>query len=250
MIFSLFWTANFIVACGDMIISLSVAKWYFTKNKAVIGSWTVLISIGQVLFYHTGTCAFGSFIIAIVQIVRAIIARLQTIAKADRTRISGLLLCCCQCCFCCLEKCLKFVSKNAYIQTAIFSSSFCHSCQKAFWLMFRNARRITAITYVSGAVLIVGKIFISSMTTIGAYMLLTENEQVYSQLHSTIGPLVVIFLISYWISDFFMDVFDMAIATILQCFVADEEMFSGDECFAEASLRAWIDKSGSSTTSE
>jgi hypothetical protein len=220
----LFWTANFIVACGDMIVSLSVAKWYFTKDKRSIGSWTVLMSIWQVLFNHAGTCAFGSFIIAIVQIIRAIIARLQTAAKSDKTRISGLLLCCCQCCFCCLEKCLKFVSKNAYIQTVIFSSSFCKSCHQSFWLMFRNARRITAVTYVSAAVLIVGKIFITTMTTIGAYLLLTQDD-IYDQLYSIGGPLFVIFLISYWMSHFFMDVFDMAICTILHCFIADEEMF-------------------------
>ncbi|GKY96329.1 hypothetical protein MPSEU_000592600 [Mayamaea pseudoterrestris] len=73
------------------------------------------------------------------------------------------------------------------------------------------------------------------MTTIGANLLLTQNE-IYNQLYSIGGPLAVIFLISFWISNFFME-YDMAIATILQCFIADEDMFNGDECYAEAGLK-------------
>jgi len=32
----------------------------------------------------------------------------------------------------------------------------------------------------------------------------------------------------------------MSTSTILQCFVADEEMFDGDECYAERELRDFI----------
>ena len=38
-----------------------------------------------------------------------------------------------------------------------------------------------------------------------------------------------------------MSVYDMGIATILQCFVADEEMFSSDQRYAEGSLKNWVD---------
>jgi hypothetical protein len=38
----------------------------------------------------------------------------------------------------------------------------------------------------------------------------------------------------------FLSIFDMSTSTILQCFVADEEMFDGDECYAEGELRKWI----------
>jgi hypothetical protein len=103
--------------------------------------------------------------------------------------------------FCCFEKFLKFVSKNAYIQTAILGTPFYKSSCQSFRLIFRNSRRTAAVSYVSPAVLIVGKLFISSMTTIEAYMLLTQKG-IYGQLHSFGGPLAVIFLTSYWMSDF------------------------------------------------
>jgi Plasma-membrane choline transporter len=214
LLFCLFWTANFIVAVGDMILALAVAHYYFTRDKLRIGSWTVMTSMWQVVLYHAGTCAFGALILSIVQIIRAIIARFQRAAKQTNNTLARIVLCCCQCCFCCLECCLKFMSKNAYIQTAIFSTSFCTSCRKAFFLIARNAARIAALSYVSAAVLIVGKLFISACTTCIAYYVITEN--LASQLYSVGGPVTVIFLISYWVSDFFMDIFDMAISTMVR----------------------------------
>lgn len=240
LLFCLFWTSNFIVALGDMIISMSVAKWYFTKSKRSVGSWTVLGSIKDTLLYHAGTCAYGSLVLAIIQFIRAIIARLQKKAKEVDSKIASALLCCCQCCFACMECCLKFLNKNAYIQCAIFSTAFCKSCRQAFGLIFRNAARIAAITYVSGAVLIVGKLFISAVTTLLGYYFIVEN--IDDELHSVGGPVCIIFLISYWVSDFFMDVFDMAITTILHCLIADEEMFDGRGGYSERELTNWVDK--------
>lgn len=206
-LFCFFWTANFIVAVGDMIIAVAVAHYYFAHNKSTVGSWTVLQSVFEVCYYHLGTCAYGSLIIAIIQVIRAIIARAQRYAKKANSKIAQVVLCCCQCCFLCLEKCLKFLNKNAYIQTAIFSTPFCKSARRAFFLIVRNAARIAALTYVSAAVLIVGKLFISAVTTVIAYYVLLEN--LVQELNSVAAPLLVIFLISYWLSDMFMDVFDM-----------------------------------------
>ena len=196
----------------------------------------------DVCWYHAGTAAYGSLIIAIIQVIRAVIMKLQKEAKKAESKIAQCLLCCCQCCFWCLETCMKFINKNAYIQTAIFSTSFCKSCRESFALIFRNAARVAAITYVSAAVLIVGKLFISAVVTIVGYYIIVENLN--DELYSVAGPVVVIFLISYWISDMFMDVLDMGIMTVLHCFIADEEMFDGRERYSEKGLKDYVDEYG------
>jgi len=119
MLFCFFWTSNFIVAMGDLIIATSVAKWYFTKNKLSIGSWTVLGSIIDVCWYHAGTAAYGSLLLAIIQFIRTIVAKMQKEAEKADNKLAKCILCCCQCFFWCLESCMKFINKNAYIQTAI-----------------------------------------------------------------------------------------------------------------------------------
>jgi len=184
---------------------------------------------------------FGSLIIAIIKTIRAFIAYLQKKADEMDSSIAKAVLCCFQCCFWCLEKCMKFINKNAYIQTAIFGSSFCTSAKNAFFLILRNAARIGAISYVSGGVVFVGKIFITALTTGLAYFAINEYDQ---ELHSILGPLGLIAFVSWFIAGMFMSVYDMGIATILQCFVADEEMFSSDQMYAEGSLKTWVDNHG------
>lgn len=134
---------------------------------------------------------------------------------------------------------MKFLNKNAYIQTAIFGTPFCRSAREAFSLIVRNAGKIASITYVSTLVLFLGKIFVSSLTTGAAYLYIDTNLN--EMLYSTAGPCVLVFFLSFFVGGVFLSIFDMSTSTILQCFVADEEMFDGDECYAEGDLRKWLD---------
>eukprot|EP00585_Thalassiosira_rotula_P006890 CAMPEP_0196143382 /NCGR_PEP_ID=MMETSP0910-20130528/13213_1 /TAXON_ID=49265 /ORGANISM="Thalassiosira rotula, Strain GSO102" /LENGTH=659 /DNA_ID=CAMNT_0041404827 /DNA_START=380 /DNA_END=2359 /DNA_ORIENTATION=+ len=242
MLFCFFWSGQFILALGEIIFAMAVAKWYFAREKSKIGSLTVISSITTSMWYHSGTAAFGSLIIAIIKMIRSFIAYLQKKADEMDSSIAKAILCCCQCMFFCLEKCMKFINKNAYIQTAIFGSSFCTSAKESFFLILRNAARVGAITYVSGGVVFVGKVFICTLTTGISYFAL--DHYLRNELYSLIGPLVFIAFISWFIAGMFMSIYDMGIATILQCFVADEEMFSSDQMYAEGSLKTWVDNHG------
>lgn len=63
MIFSLFWTSQFIIAVGEVSVSLAISMWYFSRNKNSVSNATLFKAIGLASFYHLGTCAFGSLII-------------------------------------------------------------------------------------------------------------------------------------------------------------------------------------------
>lgn len=240
LIFCYFWTSLFIRALGEIAVAMAIAKWYFTRDKSRIHSGTIWSSAVASLFYHSGTAAFGSLIIALIKVLRWFIAKLQKKAKEVGSKVVQSLLCCCQCCLWCFEKCIKFLNKNAYIQTAIFGTNFCTSAREAFYLIVRNAGRIGAITYVSTGVIIVGRIFITATTSAIAYFLM--QERIDDKLHSLTGPVLLVALIAYYVSGTFMGVFGMAVSTILQCFVADEEMFSGEGRYAEGALRKFVDE--------
>ncbi len=239
LLFCLFWTIAFIQALGEIVISLCVAKWYFTRDKWSVGSGTVFKSIYDAMRYHLGTAAFGSFIIAVTKIIRMIVAKAQQKAKEMGSTLGQALLCCCQCCLWCFEKFIKFLNKNAYIQCAIFGTPFCRSAREAFGLITRNVGKVGSITYVSSIVLFVGKFFISCLTTGAAYIYI--NREMGEELYSIGGPCALIFIMSYFVGDMFLSIFDMSTSTVLHCFVADEEMFDGDECYAEGKLRDWLD---------
>jgi hypothetical protein len=63
-----------------------------------------------------------------------------------------------------------------------------------------------------------------------------------------IGPLFVVFVLSYFVVNVFVEVFGMAISTILVCYCADEEMFPPEERFADGALRGAIKKTAQGAT--
>ena len=98
LLFAAFWTGNFITAIGDIVIAMSVARWYFQKEKRRIGSCVVFGSISNTLKYHLGTAAFGSLLIALVQLIRALLERIRRTIKSYDNKVASTLICCCQCC--------------------------------------------------------------------------------------------------------------------------------------------------------
>jgi len=62
------------------------------------------------------------------------------------------------------------------------------------------------------------------------------------QLNGIMAPLVFCFILAYFVSVMFSEIFGMAIETILCCFIADEEMFPPEKRFAEGGLQTAISK--------
>jgi len=242
LLFCYFWSSQFIIAVGQIVVAMCVAKWYFCRDKSTISSATVFSSIKDTFYYHTGTAAFGSLLIAIIKMIRAAIAYAQKKAKQSGSKFAQAVLCALQCYMWCMEKCMKFLNKNAYIQTAIFGTNFCTSAKNAFFLILRNIARIGACTVVSEFVIIIGKAFICVITGGISYFGMSQPDG--PDITSPIGPVVMIMILSWFTASMFMNIFGMAISTILQCFIADEEMFDASTRFADATLASFIDKNG------
>lgn len=132
---------------------------------------------------------------------------------------------------------MKFINKNAYIQTAIYSYSFCKASRTAFFLILRNILRVAAVNTMSAFVLFMGKLLIPTSTTFLLYLVLAYSNL---QMNSILSPMVVTFILAYFVSSMFTEIFAMAIETILCCFVADEEMFPPEQRFADGGLKSAI----------
>jgi hypothetical protein len=107
LLFGYFWTTEFIVAMGQMIVAMCLCCFYFTRDKGRIGNLTVVRGVCLVVRYHLGTVAFGSCVVALVQLVRAYVTFLEKYAGGGETRLKKLILSCLQCCMACIERCIK-----------------------------------------------------------------------------------------------------------------------------------------------
>jgi choline transporter-like protein 2/4/5 len=143
-----------------------------------------------------------------------------------------------------LERILKFINKNAYIQCAIFGTPFVESGRQACCLIVRHAARVGSLSYISWAVFLMGKLLISILTTVAAYYTLVEYESqvLEAALYSNGGPIFLIFCISFFMATMFMGVFDTSILTVLHCFAADEEMFQDGSKYTDKDFKKWVDE--------
>lgn len=241
MMFSYYWTSEFLLACGQLVIALAFVGYYFTRDKKSVGTGTVIWAVKTTLFYHIGTAAFGSLIIAIIKTIRTVVAYIQRKAAKSNNKIVQYIMCAVGCCLWCLEKIMKFVSKNAYIQTAIHGYPFFKAARVGFFLLLRNVMRVSAVGMVSEFVLLIAKLFVPSLTVFTCYLVLAYGLPDKTAINGIVSPLVLVGIMSYFVALMFTEIFSMGIDALLFCYIADEEMFPAPaDRFADGGLRTTI----------
>jgi hypothetical protein len=224
--FGLFWINAFTDAFISFIIIVAAATWYFSHGTDREGSAETWKGFKWIWRYHLGSLALGSLILAIVQMIKVIFeyAR-KRLEAANPTNVAlKFLLCMVSYCISCLNRCIKFLTKNAYVQVALTSKHFCLSAFNAFILIIRNAARFTFVEWIAFVFAIFGKLLIISLVCLLSYFILDMWTGISEDLSSYFGPILMMGIITYAICTVFFDVFSVAGNTILQCFILDKEI--------------------------
>lgn len=220
------WVNAFLIGCFQFVVAATCAIWYFSHTADTAGKGSVRIGLKWILVYHTGSVAFGSFIIAVVQFIRIIFEfyRRKIQAANKDNKIVKCLLCCTSYLLACLERCIKFISKTAYIQVALTSKNFCRSAWNGFILVVKNAFRFGAVHSIGAIFMFLGRLLIICVTVLICYLQMTQWPAVKNKVSSPYFPCIIAGIIGYLIGAVFMSVFSFACDTILQCFLLDEEL--------------------------
>ncbi|XP_050399950.1 choline transporter-like protein 1 isoform X2 [Patella vulgata] len=237
----LIWSSEFIIACQQLAVSGAVAKWYFTRNKESV-SCVIGNSVGRMIVYHLGSVATGAVIITIVKLPRWILMYLSKRLKVSDSQCAKYWMKCCICCLWCLEKCLKYLSANAYTIVAISGQNFCTSARKAFLILLSNGLRVAAINSIGDFVLFLGKIGVMAATgAVGILWLKSQND-----LHFFAVPVLLCCIFGYFVAHCFLSVFEMVIDALLLCFCEDCDLNDGTierPYFGNKSLMTYVNES-------
>ncbi|XP_059830854.1 choline transporter-like protein 1 isoform X2 [Hypanus sabinus] len=238
----LIWISEFILACQQMTIAGAVVTYYFTRDKNDLPAMPILSSMRRLIVYHLGTVAKGSFIITLIKIPRMILVYLHSQLKGKENAFAKCLLKACMCCLWCLEKCLLYLNRNAYIATAINGTSFCTSAKDALVILVENAMRVAAINTVGDFVLLLGKLLIVLVTGITGIILLNYQRD-YTV---WVLPLIIICLFAFFVSHCFLSIYEMVVDVLFLCFAVDckhNDGSSGREYYMDKSLMEFMDES-------
>lgn len=225
--FGFFWIVAWIIAVQLFVTCCSVCLWYFSgqgsdeaeANDRPLGVW---VSTKWAFRYHLGSLAWGAFIIAVVTMIRVtfeyFVYQYEKAAGGDNI-IFKVVTCIIRCYLKCLDCCVKFMNKNAYIQVALHNVSFCTGAKESFFLMANNVRRFTAVAITGSILGFLGK----GLITICCFFLTQVlTKYVTPDVEMVFIPAFFIGLFAYMISSIFLSIYDFSALTILHCFCLDE----------------------------
>ncbi|PAA71580.1 hypothetical protein BOX15_Mlig025792g1 [Macrostomum lignano] len=236
-VFMFLWLFNFVDGLCQMTLAGAFASYYFAFNKPKdIPTFPLLASFWRCIRYHMGSIAFGSLIIAIVQAIRIILEYIDAKLSGSQNPIGKFFIKCLKCCFWCLEKFVKFISKNAYIMVAIYGRNFCLSAKDAFFLILRNIVRVAVVDKITEFVLFISKMVIIGLIGSLAFFFfdgtLGQKSEVIGKVTPKgmdyyFVPVILIIVFSYFCTSLFFAVYSMGVDTIFLCFLEDLERHDG-----------------------
>lgn len=149
-----------ILGYSDLVTSYALSIWFFVKNKETVDI-PVKRSFRDITKYHLGTLFFGSWantLLGLPKIIMTIFTR--TLRKSKQH--SNWVRCVSATCMACIhvyQKLLRYISKNALVQTSLWGDNYYHSAKKAFFLLFRNSHITKDLDYLQSFVLLQTKVY-------------------------------------------------------------------------------------------
>ncbi|NXD74163.1 CTL2 protein, partial [Eolophus roseicapillus] len=214
-LFMFFWLLNFVIALGQVTLAGAFASYYWAfKKPEDIPAFPLFSAFGRALRYHTGSLAFGSLILAVVQVIRVILEYLDHRLKG--TGGNG-------------ERDDSF--PNRILQIAIYGTNFCTSARNAFFLLMRNIIRVAVLDKVTDFLLFLGKLLIVGSVGILAFFFFTHRIKLVQDTAPSLNyywvPILTVILGSYLIAHGFFSVYGMCVDTLFLCFLEDLERNDG-----------------------
>ncbi|KAJ6653444.1 hypothetical protein lerEdw1_009197, partial [Lerista edwardsae] len=231
---SFLWCINFVIALGQCVLAGAFASYYWAFKKpndipiCAVGSAFI-----RTLRYHIGSLAFGSLILTIVQAIRLVLEYVDHKLKGVENPVTRCLTCCLRCCFWCLEKFIKFLTRNAYIMIAVYGKNFCTSAREAFKLLMRNIVRVVVLDKITDLLLLFGKLLVVGGVGVLSFFFFTGRIPLKDERFQTPVlnyywlPILTVVVGSYLIAQGFFTVYNMCIDTLFLCFLEDLERNDG-----------------------
>jgi len=251
-LFGLLWTTQFIQAISYLTLASVFATYYFrggsygTTSIAGFINTPVVQSFRKMTYFHAGSAAFGSFMVAVLQFIRIIVAYLMNKFKSmeDTNPLVKWAACCVQYCLWYLQKVIEWLNRNAYIMIAIEGKSFCYSAWEAIMLILNNILTVGAVNIVGDTLLFLGKLSISLISGFLAFLMLdsstyTEGD---NKVSSPLFLVIFVVIFSFSIAGLFMSVVEMAIDTVLLSFCKDVKLHGGKPKYAPPLLEEVLGK--------
>jgi len=163
------------------------------------------------LRFHLGSIALGSFIVALLQVIRWILSyvntRMKVLAMAPGSRLALAVVACIGYCMRCINVVFKFATRIAYIMIAIQGKPFCSATKAGFVLISAQPITVAFTATLAWAVLLVGRIAVAGVGGYVTYLLVHTG--------SALMPVLCSAVLSWLVGGAFLDVYADSVDTLM-----------------------------------
>ena len=193
----------------------TVATWWFVPDEA--SSWwsqALTDSLVRSTTYSFGSICFGSFLVALVQALRA----LEHYAR-DNDDFS-MLLCLIQCILQCIERIIEYINRWAYVYVGMYGFSYLEAGRNVVQLFQNKGWTVVITDDLADNVLFMMQVAIGLASGLLGLALAAMDDSLLASLgfESNKGPgFLVGFLAGFFFSTVLLSVVGSAINTVIVC---------------------------------
>ena len=245
------WTYHFIYAISIATIGGCVVYYYFVdhdtaghKDARFSDNQMAIPSIGMLYYvcrFNLGTMAFGSLVLAVVDVVRIFFEFLEAQTnKEDQSSMMAFILKCFRCFLWCFEKSIKGVSTYAYTYVIMQNDGFCGACIHSAGLIYNHFRQIAINAVVQSVLFVMQSVSIPMITTLIAYrrfqghqddetgsLSISDPRFLEMETWNVAIPTAMTFVVSFVMARCFAQVYEQIITSLTVCVLHDEHKYGG-----------------------
>lgn len=223
-VFMFFWLFEFLQALFQYVMIVAVCTWYFSSTNDTRGDFSLSTGLWWAVRYNAGSLAFGSFILAIIWMIRVIFEYVDNSLKKADNEAAKFITNCIRYCLDCFHRFIKFLNANAYIQIALTGDNFCTSAMSAFIIALKHAGSFVITNGIGSLIHLLGKAAIITGNVFLTFFLMRVIPAWKAKFDNPIAPLAVVGLETFLLANVFMGVFSITSLTVLQCLYTDVDI--------------------------
>ncbi|GAA5998454.1 Pns1p [Rhodotorula paludigena] len=133
-LFSYYWTSQFITNLFLTTEAGIFGAFYYGGREATRVAWG---AFKRASTYSFGSIAFGSLIVALLDLLRAFFQILMSYARDEGSAIGVAITCCAQCCIGIISNLVSYFNRYAYIEIALYGKPYIGAA-KDTWRLFKD----------------------------------------------------------------------------------------------------------------
>jgi len=226
-VFMFYWIMEVASALSNFIMSYAVQLWFhYTRGGDESSSEAPCFPTFQGLLagltFHLGTFALGSFIVACVRVLRDLMFLITKQAEGSGNAVLTCCACCCTCCLDCFNRFLKFMTKSAYMDTAMNSNSFFPAAFHAATVLLEHAGEVVTLNAATFIFQAAGTLGIAAGGVGTCHLLCTywpelSDKEGKAYVENKLQLYAVAGIISAFVARPFMTLLDQVSDTLLYC---------------------------------